>query len=358
MATLLSQLETQARRHLLEPAAISTPGAPTVTNIGTPGAKTVTYKIVAINGTGTTDAGAAGTTSAANATLDGTNYNHLTWTAVTGAVGYWIFRTATNGTAPTTIGRIAVLGAVTSYDDQGGAGDLSTAPIINTTGLTSPLWSSDEIIDLAIAGIKDMWGKIIDLGQEHFLTIDASNVTVQPNTSTLSGVPSDVFRVYLIEPADMSATNPSRSIKFVPRDYNSDDFIAARSRSLSAGVADQSGTSLLTIFYATVSQGPPVNTMVVQIAPMITDTLALRFVYIPSVATLTSSSTNPIPGESDQAIVAYIVAFGRAKEREDRSPDPNWLAIYKTESDHILTRMTPRQVQEPEVVEDFFAQYL
>jgi hypothetical protein len=319
------------------------------------GTKTISYKIVAINASGTTEAGAAGTSTTSHATLDGTNYNRVTWTAVANAVGYWIYRTATDGTAPTTTGRIAVVGAVTTYDDQGAAGDSTTAPTTNTTGLSAPFWSSAELIDLAVLGIKDLWGHFIDLGQEHFLTIDATNVTLAPNTSTLTGVPTDVFRVYLIEPADLSSTSSARYLQFVPRDYNSADFTAARSRSLSTTVADQNGSSLTTIFYAVMAAGPPVGTMMIAVAPMITDTLALRLVYIPTVATLTSASSNPIPGESDQAIIAYMVAFARAKEREDRSPDPNWLTIYKTERDHLMTRATPRQVQEPEVVEDFFA---
>src|SRR3990167_489147 len=117
MATLISSIETQARRHLLEPATLATPGSITVTPQWTSGATTWTYKLVAINATGTTEAGAASSTATGNATLDGTNYNRLTWTAVTGASGYWIYRTAAGGT-PSTTGRIVVLGAVTTYDDQ------------------------------------------------------------------------------------------------------------------------------------------------------------------------------------------------------------------------------------------------
>ncbi len=219
-------------------------------------------------------------------------------------------------------------------------------------------WTTDELVRYATNGAKDLWGFIIDLGQEHFWTNDETNVSVAANTATLTGIPADLFRVCLIEPRDMSSSNPSRSIKFIPRDYNSDDFIAARSRSLTTGQADQSGLSLVTIFYAMVKQGPPVSTTEVQIAPLITDALTLRMVYIPTIPALTPESLNPIPGEADNALIAYIVAFARAKEREDRSPDPNWLATYATERGHILTRLTPRQVQEPDVVEDFFAQYL
>ena len=87
MSTLLSAIETQVRRHLLEPATLATPGSITVTPQGTSGAATWTYVLVAINATGTTEAGAASSTTTGNATLNGTNYNRLTWTAVTNATG-------------------------------------------------------------------------------------------------------------------------------------------------------------------------------------------------------------------------------------------------------------------------------
>ncbi len=83
-------------------------------------------------------------------------------------------------------------------------------------------------------------------------------------------------------------------------------------------------------------------------APQISAALSLRFVYNPTLAAMTSASNNPIPGEADKALVSYAVAFARAKERDDRSPDPNWIAVYATEKQSILTRITPRQDQETE----------
>ena len=78
--------------------------------------------------------------------------------------------------------------------------------------------------------------------------------------------------------------------------------------------------------------------------------LTLRFVYIPTLAALTSASNNPIPGDSDLAIVAFIVAYASAKGKEDRSPDANWLTIYATEKKSIEVAATPRQEQEPRYV--------
>ena len=99
---------------------LSTPGAPTVTATGTTGATTWTYKIVAYKSDGSrTPVGAAGSTATGNATLDVTNYNALTWTAVTGASSYYVYRTAAGGTpsttgyVATTTARVAELAGVT-----------------------------------------------------------------------------------------------------------------------------------------------------------------------------------------------------------------------------------------------------
>src|SRR4051812_33237459 len=93
---------------------------------------------------------------------------------------------------------------------------------------TAKFWSSAELVDICNKGIKDLWGAIIDLYQEHYLTIDTTNVSLSASTATLTGVPTDVFRVFLIEPKTTSITGSYRNIQFVPRDYNSDDFKAAR----------------------------------------------------------------------------------------------------------------------------------
>lgn len=351
MATLLSAIETQVRRELLEPADLSTPAAPTVTPQGTAQAKTISYKIVAINASGTTDASAAGTSTTSHTTLDGTNYNRITWTAVPGAIGYWVYRTATNGTTPTTLGRIAVLGAVTTYDDQGAAGDSATAPITNTTGLTSPFWSSAELMDLMNLGIKDLWGALIDLHQEHFITDDITNVSVAASTQALANVPTDVFRVLMIEPAITSSLGGYRNLIFVPRDWNSPDAIYARQ------LGDVDPTQDQVVCYAVTNAGAPVGAPTIKLAPSFSAAIAagnIRFTYIPVLTAKVSSDTNPIPGESDAALKAWTVAFALAKNREDNSPDPNWIAVYGTEKQNILTRSTPRQEQEPDVVEPMF----
>ena len=212
---------------------------------------------------------------------------------------------------------------------------------------TASFWSSNELIAHMNDGIKDLWGAVVDLHQEHYITVDSTNVSLAANGTSLTGVPSDVFRVHLIEPRD-TTTNPGQRVLFVPRDYNSDDFINARSRTA------QDPESGLVIYYCVTQAGAPVAAPTILVAPSINTAMNLRFVYIPTQPILTSAGTNPIPGESDNALVAWTVAYGRAKEREDRSPDPNWLAVYKTEKNNITVRLTPRQEQEPEVVEDYF----
>jgi hypothetical protein len=112
---------------------LTTPAAPVVTFKGTTGtAATWSYKIVAVSPGGTTPASAVGSISASdNATLSSSNYNIITWTAVTGATSYNVYRTAV-GTSPTTTGLIASTTA-TVYNDIGGAGDSTTAPAVDTS---------------------------------------------------------------------------------------------------------------------------------------------------------------------------------------------------------------------------------
>jgi len=217
---------------------------------------------------------------------------------------------------------------------------------------TARYWSSAELIDIINNGIKDLWGAIIDLNQEHFATIDITNVSMAADTATLTGVPTDVFRVLLIEPLDTTASGAHRWVKFTPKDYNSAAFTNARAQ------AAQDPTNGLEIYYALRNAGAPVAAPSVDVGPQVSTAISLRFVYVPVLAAVAANGSNPIPGESDNALIAWCVAYARAKEREDRSPDPNWLAVYSTEKNNITVRLTPRQTQEPEVVEDFFDSYL
>lgn len=349
MATTFSTLILGARRHLNEIYTLVRPTAPLVAAQGTTGATTYTYTIVARNATGTTEASQATSITNGNAALSGSNFNQLTWTAVPYADSYDVYRTVGGATT----GKIVSATTSLTSNDTGLAGDSATAPTVNTSGVTNAFWTDSELLDYAKRGVTDLWAAILDLHQEHFLTIDETNVSLAASASSLTGVPSDVFRVHLIEPRDTSSDNSARNVRFVPRDYNSPDAQNARAES----ALDPTGETV--IYYSIIGAGSPVAAPTIKVAPQLSSAMTLRFVYVPALAVdgYASTSSNPIPGEADNAVIAWTVAFARGKEREDRSPDPGWLSIYSTEKQSLLTRLTPRQTQEPDYVEGMFEGY-
>lgn len=211
--------------------------------------------------------------------------------------------------------------------------------------LTARFWTDAELLDILNDGVKDLWGAILDVHGDHFITVDATNVSLAASGTSLTGVPADCFRVQTIEPRDLTETGAANSLVFVPRNYKDPSFAAAR------GLSAQDPSSVTVVYYHITGVGAPAAAPVIYTAPILNTAVLLRFVYNPTAVTTTN---NPIPGESDNALKAWTIAFARAKEREDRMPDPGWLATYATEKSHLLTRLTPRQEQEPEVVEDFF----
>lgn len=341
MATTLASIIGQARTQLQDLGALDTPALPTITPTGTAGATAYSYKVVALAQNGTSAASAAGSTATGNATLSSTNFNRVTWLTISGAAAYAVYRTV----GGVTQGLIATVGGTLTLDDTGLVGDASTAP---STAAGTSFWSAQELLDIAIDGCRDMWRAMIDLHQEHFMTVDATNVSLAANTATLTGVPTDTHRVLLVEPRDTSDASATRGVRFKPAAYNTPQFIRARSWS---AIDPSSG---LTVWYAISAAGSPVSAPTIYIAPQLSSALTLRFVYIPTLATLTATSNNPIPGESDKAIKAWIIAHANAKQRDDNSPDPNWLSIYSTEKQSVLTASTPRQEQEPRYINGAF----
>jgi hypothetical protein len=337
------------RARLLETLALTTPGSPLVSPQGTPGTTSVGYAIVAKNNSGSSDASQTTTVTTAAATLTGVNFNRLTWQAVPGeSTGYDVYRTSAAGT-PSTIGKIgSVATGITTFDDTGLAGDGATAPTTNTSGIAAPFWTEQELLDILVLGCKDLWRAIIDLHQGHFTTIDETNVSATASATTLTGVPTDCFRVLMIEPRDLTSANSNRYLYFKPKQYHSVDFQSARGQS--AVITNQTNV----VYYDILNAGSPVAAPSIVIAPTLTGTVLLRLVYTHILPTLVESSNNPIPGESDNALVSWGVAWARAKEREDRMPDPAWLATYATDKQSLLTALTPRQEQEEEVAEGLF----
>lgn len=209
-------------------------------------------------------------------------------------------------------------------------------------------WTDAELLTHLTDGAKDMWAAILDVYGDHYLKIDEEHVTLPALGSQLAGVPADLFRVQLIEPRDTTSVGVDRGTDFVARKYNSQDFIAART------IGNLNASTWGTIFYDVSGVGAPNGAPTILTAPKVSTTINLRVAYNPILGDLTASSNNPIPGESDKGLKAYAVSFARAKEREDRSPDPGWLAVYATEKQSILTRITPRQEQTVEEVEGLF----
>lgn len=215
---------------------------------------------------------------------------------------------------------------------------------------TASYWSSAELIDIINLGVKDLWRDIVDLKAEHFFTVDNTNVTLAASTSTLSGLPSDVHKVYLIEPRSTASNSSFVGLTFRPLDYNHVDFQTARSRDPIQPQNDE-------ILYAITNAGGPVGAPTIYVAPQVSSAVTISFVYVPTLAALTALSTNPIPGESDNALVAWCVAYARAKERDDRSPDPSWVTVYSTEKEHLLQSLGLRQVQELLTVDAVFGDF-
>jgi len=107
--------------------ALSTPGTPTVTPQGTTGATTYGYRIVARNSSGVTLPGTGGTTATGNAALSATNFNRVTWSAVTGAESYDVY-------GRTAAGELFMVNTTAlTFDDTGTITPSGALPGSNTT---------------------------------------------------------------------------------------------------------------------------------------------------------------------------------------------------------------------------------
>lgn len=368
MATTMAALRQQVRDRLVETLALTRPGAPLLAPQGTTGATSISYVVVAVNNSGTSEASQATTTTTANATLSVLNYVQINWQLVPNAASYRVYRTVTAGVSPVTVGLIGTVTApTTTFNDTGIAGDATIAPTVNTSGITAPFWTEDELHQHLVNGAKDLWKAIVDLHQGHFVRfVDSTNyaslgfsaqptypVGVSATMTAFTGIPSDCFRIMNIEPEDLGNTgNVVRYFK--PKSMTHADFQDARSMSL------QDSSSYMTIYYDILNAGSPVAAPTLMGAPPVSAAIPLRFMYVYTLPTLIDTSNNPIPGESDNALIAWCVAYAKAKEQEtaNRVPDPGWLAVYNTEKQGLLVALTPRQEQEEEVVEALFEGYM
>jgi len=119
---------------------------------GAAGSTTYGYRVAAVNANGDTLACSTATTATGNATLDATNFNRLTWTAVTGATSYKVYG-RTNGSelymaTPTSatwddIGTVTPSGSLPSSDTAAGKVGI---------GQTDPSYDLDITGDINVTG--------------------------------------------------------------------------------------------------------------------------------------------------------------------------------------------------------------
>lgn len=217
---------------------------------------------------------------------------------------------------------------------------------------TASFWSDAELIVHANAAVRDLWRAVSDKHQDYFFTVTSDTVTpvtMAASTGTLSNVPAGVAKVLGIEPVSQSSYP---RMNFFPRKFNHPDMIAARN------VDDQDPQSAGPIFYSITGAGAPIAAPTIYVGPKISSAVTLRLTYVPVCSTLAASDANPIPGESDTAIINYVIAHALAKERPDRKPDPDWLELYATEKTNVEVFVTPRQEDEPEIVEGVHESYM
>lgn len=116
---------------------LTSPGPPTVTPQGTTGSTTYCYWISATNSEGETLLGTAQCISNGNGNLDGTNYNQVTWAAVSGATGYRVYRTASQSEPSGSGDYLVASTATTTINDQSNTLAAATIPVLNTTDTRS-----------------------------------------------------------------------------------------------------------------------------------------------------------------------------------------------------------------------------
>jgi len=213
---------------------------------------------------------------------------------------------------------------------------------------TPSFWADAELTALLNEGIRDLWRRTKDLYQDYHYTVDATNVTLPANSETLTGVPADLAILCGLEPRDLSAY---KNLRFEPRRYMHPAMQSARSSSASFPTIGG------TIYFAITGAGAPIAAPTIYIAPQVTADVPLRLTYIPTFADKTGADDNPIPGESDRALINWTLAHTINKEKDNAQPDQAWMAAYEAEVQKIIVALTPRQDQTEEVAEAFFEPY-
>lgn len=216
---------------------------------------------------------------------------------------------------------------------------------------TNPrFWSDQELLDIAIEGVQDLWKSVKSVNQHYLATIDSTNVSLAANAFQLTGVPADVAIVLGIEPR-----TPASHLNafFRPRNYFDPVFQQARTQ-------DAQDPNGLVIWYDLTGAGAPVAAPTVRVAPSISSAMNLQFSYVPTLDTSawTTATTNPIPGETDHMLRCWIMAHARGKETEGRVPDPVYLGMYEQDKAKLVASVLPkRQEDEPDVAGAMFEEF-
>jgi hypothetical protein len=226
------------------------------------------------------------------------------------------------------------------------ATEILAASRVNLIESAANFWADAELLTHLNRGVSDLWRAISNVHQDYFFTTSIA-ASMAANTATLTAVPTDVSIILGIEPVT-PASYPS--LNFFPRRYTHPDMVAARAQD-----AEDPG-SAGPIYYAPTGAGGPVGAPVIYVAPKITAAVPLRLTYVPTIPTLVGATANPIPGQSDQALIAWVTAHALGKQAS-QVPDAGWMAVYKVEKDNILLFVAPRQDDEPDVAEAIFEGY-
>lgn len=214
---------------------------------------------------------------------------------------------------------------------------------VNLIETTANFWTDAELLVHVNRGVRDLWRAISNQQQDYFFTTSPAP-TLAASGTTVTGVPSDVSIVIGLEPL-LQSSYPS--MNFFPKRYTHPDMIAAR------GLDALDPASAEKMFYAITGAGGPVAAPTIYVAPKLTTAIGIRLTYVPTIPVLVGATTNPIPGESDQALIAWTTAHALGKQT-NQQPDASWLAIYKAEKDNILLFVAPRQQDEPDVADAMF----
>lgn len=217
---------------------------------------------------------------------------------------------------------------------------------LNEPAARARFWSDAELLRYMNRGIRRLWRRLKATNNNFFHQISVS-VTQDVNATQLTGVPTNCTQVHGLEPVDLATFN---ALRYEKRDYNHRYFQAARAADNSVDPLNGS-----TIYYDITQQGAPVAAPVILVSPKLSTQVTLRLTFTPTIgAELIATDPNPIPGESDDALMHYTVAYAKGRQQSSQLPDAQELAMFKELADEICGSETPRDDSEPEVTESMF----